>query len=166
MTRRLPVASSPGPLEDYALRFDDLFRARAQREGFCRYLEGLLLPAERNKALTALANTGPVAGAQRKEAQSLQWFLSESGWDQQEVNGRRVLDLLFEDSATAPNGEGVLVIDEHGDRKWGKHTPHVGKQWQANVGKTENGVVSVSSVGRRRSALPFGGRALHAQAPL
>ena len=46
----------------------------------------------------------------------MQWFLSEFGWDQQVVNGRR-LDLLFEDSATAPNGKGVLVIDEHGDRK-------------------------------------------------
>jgi hypothetical protein len=79
MSRRLPVASSPGPLEYYAVRFDDLFRARAQREGFRRYLEGLLLPAERNKTLTALANTEPVVGAQRKEAQSLQWFLSESG---------------------------------------------------------------------------------------
>jgi hypothetical protein len=165
MTRRLPVASSPGPLEDYALRFDDLLRARAQREGFRRYLEGLLLPAERNKTLTALANTEPVEGAQRKEAQRLQWFLSESGWDQQELNGRR-LELLSEDSATAPNGEGVLIIDEHGDRKWGKHTAHVGKQWLANMGKTENGVVSVSSVDRRRSVLPFGGRALHAQAPL
>ncbi len=37
-----------------------------------RYLEGLLLPAARNKTLTALANTEPVAGAQRKEAQSMQ----------------------------------------------------------------------------------------------
>jgi hypothetical protein len=49
MTRRLPVDPAPGPLEDYAKRFDDLFGARAQREGFRRYLEGLLLPAERNK---------------------------------------------------------------------------------------------------------------------
>jgi SRSO17 transposase len=124
MIRRLPVASTPGPLEDYAVRFDDLFRARAQREGFRRYLDGLLLPAECSKTLTALANTEPAAGAQRRETQSLQWFISESGWDQQEVNGRR-LDLLFENSATAPNGEGVLVIDEHGDRKWGKKTTHV-----------------------------------------
>jgi hypothetical protein len=53
MTRRLPVSPSPGPLEEYAARFDDLFRARAQREGFRRYLEGLLLPVERNKTLTA-----------------------------------------------------------------------------------------------------------------
>ena len=90
MTRRLPVRPAPGPLEDYAARFDDLFGARAQREGFRRYLEGLLLPAQRNKTLTALANTEPVAGAQRKEAQSLQWFLSESGWDPREVNERRL----------------------------------------------------------------------------
>src|SRR5215203_7083698 len=127
MTRRLPVAPSPGPLEEYAARFDDLFRARAQREEFRRYLEGLLLLAERNKTLTALANTEPLKGAQRREAQSLQWFLSESGWDPREVNERR-LKLLFEESASTaapPSEKGVLVIDEHGDRKWGKRTAHV-----------------------------------------
>lgn len=145
MTRRLPVVPAPGPLEAYAAGFDDLFRARAQRDGFRRYLEGLLLPAERNKTLTALANTEPLSGAQRKEAQSLQWFLSESGWDVEEIQERR-LDLLLEDPSTAPDEDGVLVIDEHGDRKWGKHTAHVGRQWLANIGKTENGVVSVSSL--------------------
>ena len=145
MTRRLPVRPAPGPLEDYAARFDDLFGARAQREGFRRYLEGLLLPAERNKTLTALANTEPVAGAQRKEAQSLQWFLSESGWDPREVNERR-LELSFEELTIAPTENGVLVIDEHGDRKWGKRTAHVGRQWLANIGKTDSGVVSVTSL--------------------
>jgi hypothetical protein len=145
MTRRLPVAPSPGPLEEYAARCDDLFRARAQREGFRRYLEGLLLPAERNKTLTALANTEPLKGAQRREAQSLQWFLSEAGWNPEEVNERR-LELLFEESASALSEKGVLVIDEHGDRKWGKRTAHVGRQWLANIGKTESGVVSVSSL--------------------
>src|SRR5215216_4658704 len=147
MTKRYPVSPAPGPLEDYAMSFDDLFDARAQREGFRRYLEGLLLPAERNKTLTALDNTEPVVGAQRKEAQSLQWFLSESRWDPQEVNERR-LELLFEEGATAaaPSERGVLVIDEHGDRKWGKHTAHVGRQWLANIGKTDSGVVSVTSL--------------------
>lgn len=145
MTRRSPVSPAPGPLEDYAQSFDDLFSARAQRYSFRRYLEGLLLPVERNKTLTALANTEPVTGAQRKEAQSLQWFLSESGWDPREVNRRR-LELLFDAAATTPEEDGVLVIDEHGDRKWGKHTAHVGRQWLANIGKTDNGVVSVSSL--------------------
>jgi SRSO17 transposase len=145
MTKRLPVSPAPGPLEDYAESFDGLFGARAQREGFRRYLEGLLLPAERNKTLTALANTEPVSGAQRREAQSLQWFLSESRWDPKEVNDRR-LELLFEEPATAPSEKGVLVIDEHGDRKWGRHTAHVVRQWLANIGKTDNGVVSVSTL--------------------
>jgi hypothetical protein len=144
MTKRSPVSPAPGPLEEYAERFDDLFGARAQRHSFRRYLEGLLLPAERNKTLTALANTEPLTGAQRKEAQSLQWFLSESRWDPQEVNERRLKLLLLEESA--PSEKGVLVIDEHGDRKWGKHTAHVGRQWLANIGKTESGVVSVSSL--------------------
>src|SRR5215207_6303064 len=137
MTRRYPVSPAPGPLEDYAESFDDHFGARAQRHGLRRYLEGLLLPAERNKTLTALANTEPVSGAQRKEAQSLQWFLSESRWDPEKVNERR-LEVLLEESTTAP--------DEHGDRKWGKRTAHVGRQWLANIGKTENGVVSVTSL--------------------
>ena len=107
-----------------------------------------------------------MAGAQRKEAQSLQWFLSESRWDPQEVNERR-LELMVEDPATAPSEEGVLVIDEHGDRKWGKHTAHVGRQWLANIGKTENGVVSVSSsVGGREGLLSGGLRALHSRPSL
>jgi hypothetical protein len=146
VTRRYPVNPAPGPLEDYAARFDDLFGARAQRHAFRRYLEGLLLPAERNKTLTALANTEPVVGAQRREAQSLQWFLSESRWDPQQINRRRIELLLGAHPQVAPDEKGVLVIDEHGDRKWGKKTAHVGRQWLANIGKTESGVVSVTSL--------------------
>jgi hypothetical protein len=69
MTGRLPADPAPGPLEGYSARFDDLFDTLAGRQAFRRYLQGLLLPAERNKTLTALANTEPVVGAQRKEAQ-------------------------------------------------------------------------------------------------
>lgn len=145
MTRRVPVEPAPGPLEDYAANFDDLFANRAQSESFRCYLEGLLLPEERNKTLTALANTEPVAGAQRKEAQSLQWFLTESSWDPEEVNRCRV-ELMLEDPETSPKESGALVIDETGDRKDGKATAHVGQQYMGNIGKIENGVVSVSSV--------------------
>jgi SRSO17 transposase len=144
MTKRLPAEPAPGPLEDYAQSFDDLFATLAQRQTFRRYLEGLLLPAERNKTLTSLANTEPVVGAQRREAQGLQWFLSESSWNPEEVNRRRV-ELMLEDPKTAPNGSGVLVIDETGDRKDGKATAHVGKQYLGGIGKIDNGVVSVSS---------------------
>ncbi len=81
MTERLPATPAPGPLEEFAQAFDDLFVKRSQRESFRRYLEGLLLPMERNKTLTGLANTEPVVGAQQRQAQQLQWFLSESNWD-------------------------------------------------------------------------------------
>ena len=147
MTRRLPTDPAPGPLEEYAARFDDLFATLAQRQAFRRYLEGLLLPAERNKTLTALANTEPVVGAQRKEAQGLQWFLSESTWEAAEINARR-LELWGVDPKTAPDEHGVLVIDEHGDRKWGNKTAHVGKQYLANIGKVQGTVVA----GRRTLA--------------
>jgi len=145
MTQRRAVAPAPGPLEDYAVHFDVLFSQANQRHAFRQYLEGLLIPAERNKTLTALANVEPILGAQSPEAQSLQWFLSESTWDPDAVNRRR-LELLTTDPLTAPTAAGVLVIDEHGDRKWGNHTAHVGRQYLATIGKVDNGVVSVTSL--------------------
>lgn len=114
MTRRLPVPRAPGPLETHCQQFDALFRRHNQRDRFRRYLEGLLLPAERNKTPTALANTKPVVGAQHPHPQSLQWFLSESTWDAKAMNDRR-LAVLREDIATAPTEDGVVVIDERGD---------------------------------------------------
>jgi SRSO17 transposase len=135
----------PDPLDAYAAQFDDLFTRANQRAGFRQYLAGLLLPAERNKTLTALANAEPVVGAQHPAVQRLPWFLSESTWDAAAMTARR-LELLRQDPATAPHPSGVLIIDETGDRKDGDRTAHVGRQYLGNRGKTENGVVSVGSL--------------------
>ena len=145
MTRRRPCPAAPGPLEGYAARFDDLFGSLAQRRGFREYLAGLLAPRDRNKTLTALAGAEPVTGAQHPAVQRLQFFLSESRWDPEQVNDRR-LELLRADPATAPHGGGVLVIDDSGDRKDGVKTAHVGQQWLGRYGKTDNGVVTVTTV--------------------
>src|SRR5436190_831086 len=145
MTRRRPCPVAPGPLEGYAARFDDLFGRLAQRRGFREYLAGLLAPRERNKTLTALAGAEPVAGAQHPAVQRLQFFLSESRWDADQVNSRR-LELLAAEPATAPHGGGVLVIDDSGDRKDGTKTAHVGHQWLGRYGKADNGVVTVTTV--------------------
>ena len=117
----------------------------AQRRGFREYLAGLLAPRDRNKTLTALAGAEPVTGAQHPAVQRLQFFLSESRWDPEQVNARR-LELLLADPATAPHGGGVLVIDDSGDRKDGAKTAHVGHQWLGRYGKTDNGVVTVTTV--------------------
>jgi DDE superfamily endonuclease len=145
MTGRRPCPAAPGPLEGYAARFDDLFTRVAQRRGFREYLAGLLTPRDRNKTLTALAGAEPVTGAQHPGVQRLQFFLSESRWDAERVNARR-LELLLADPATAPHGGGVLVIDDSGDRKDGTKTAHVGHQWLGRYGKTDNGVVTVTTV--------------------
>ena len=145
MTPRLAVPTSPAPLEAFAAHFDDLLSRRNQRQGFRRYLEGLLLGQERNKTLTALANAEPVVGAQNASVQTLQWFLCESCWEAHKVNARRK-ELLLSDPRTAPTAEGALVLDETGDRKDGKKTAHVGRQYLANLGKVDNGVVSVTSL--------------------
>jgi hypothetical protein len=145
MTRRLPCPAAPGPLEDYAVQFDALFARLAQRRGFRAYLEGLLLPRDRNKTLTALAGTEPVLGAQHRAVQGLQWFLSEAPWDAGRVNRRRV-ELLVADPATHPQDHGVLVLDDSGDRKAGRHTAHVARQYLGSLGKTDNGIVAVTSL--------------------
>ncbi|PJN32237.1 transposase [Streptomyces sp. CB02959] len=145
MTARVPCPPAPGPLEGYAARFDDLFGTLAQRRGFRQYLTGVLAPRDRNKTLTSLAGAEPVVGAQHRAVQRLQFFLSESTWDCERINDRR-LELLLDDAATAPHEQGVLVIDDSGDRKDGKATAHVGHQWLGRYGKTDNGVVTVTTL--------------------
>jgi SRSO17 transposase len=134
-----------GPLEGYAAGFDELFSRLAQRRGFREYLTGLLAPRDRNKTLTGLAGAEPVEGAQHAAVQRLQYFLSQSTWDADEVNRRR-LELLVNDPATAPHARGVIAIDDSGDRKDGTATAHVGRQWLGRYGKTDNGIVTVTTV--------------------
>ena len=117
----------------------------AQRRGFREYLAGLLAPRERNKTLTALAGAEPVTGSKLPAVQRLQFFLSESVREPEAVSARR-LELLRADPATAPHGGGVLVIDDPGDRKDGVKTAHVGRQWLGRYGKTDSGVVTVTTV--------------------
>src|SRR5215212_1149473 len=145
VTKRRPCPPAPGPLEDYAAQFDALFARLAQRRGLRAYLQGLLLPRDRNKTLTGLAGAEPIVGAHHAAVQGLQWFLTESSWDHERVNQRR-LELLCGDPATAPHAQGVLVIDDTGDRKAGTKTAHVARQYLGSVGKTDNGIVAVSSL--------------------
>jgi hypothetical protein len=145
MTKRRACPPAPGPLENYAAQFDLLFTRLAQRRAVRAYLQGLLLPRDRNKTLTALAGAEPVSGAQHAAVQELQWFLTESTWDHEQLNRRR-LELLVADPATQPHEQGVLVIDDTGDRKAGSATAHVARQYLGSRGKTDNGIVAVTSL--------------------
>lgn len=145
MTKRQPCPLAPGPLEGYAARFDEGFGTLAQRRGFREYLQGLLLPRDRHKTLTGLVGVEPVVGAQAASAQRLQFFVSESTWDAEAMNRRR-LELVVADPATAPHEAGVLVIDDSGDRKAGTKTAHVARQYLGSIGKVDGGIVAVTSL--------------------
>src|SRR6266487_3092956 len=145
MTKRLPCPPPPRPPEGHPAPLDALWGSLAQRRALRAYLQGLLLPRDRNKTLTALADAEPITGAQHREVQRLQWFVSESTWDHEQVNQQRI-QLLQADPATRPHGRGVLVIDDTGDRKDGSATAHVARQYLGSVGKTDNGIVAVTSL--------------------
>jgi DDE superfamily endonuclease len=145
MSTRLPAPPAPGPLEAYAAAFDPCFAVLAQRCGFREYLQGLLLPRDRNKTLTALAGAEPITQAQAAPVQRLQSFLSESTWNPEVVQQQR-LAILLTDPATRPHEQGALIIDETGDRKAGTKTAHVARQYLGSLGKVDNGIVAVTSL--------------------
>jgi len=128
MTARRACPPAPGPLEEYAAEFDDLLVSVAQRRGFRECLTGLLQPRERTKTLTALAGAEPVVQASHPAVQRLQYFVSESPWDGEEVNDRRI-QLLTAEAPTRPHEQGVLVADDTGDRKEGQGRAHVARQY-------------------------------------
>jgi SRSO17 transposase len=108
------------------------------------YVTALLAPRERNKTLTALAQAEPVVGATHREVQRLQWFLSESPWEHEPINDRRI-DLLRAAPVTAPHAAGVLVLDDSGDRKSGHATAYVSRQYIGSRAQIENGIVAVTT---------------------
>ena len=145
MSSYRPCPPAPGPLEAYAVQFDSLFNRLAQRQSFRTYLAGLLLPRDRPKTLTAIAGAEPWVQAQNPKVQQLQFFLSDSVWDASALASQTV-ELLMNEPATAPTGDGVLVLDDTGDRKKGSATDHVGRQYLGSVGKVDNGIVGVTTL--------------------
>src|SRR4051794_3955041 len=161
MTARRPCPPAPGPLEEYAARFDDIFFSLDQRRGFREYLTGLLAPRERNKTITCLAGAEPVTGARMPGVQRLRFFLSESPWEAEQVNDRR-LELLREQPATAPHDGGVMVIDDSGDRKDDTATANVGRSgWAGWARPTTAPSQRHHGVDRQPRVLPAARHALH-----
>lgn len=105
-------------MEDYA----DVFKNQPEREHFAEYLTGLMI-AERKT----------VFGINREFAQTtdqscLNRFMTEVGWNVQEVNDRR-LELLQKDQSTRYTAEGVIPIDNVLISHKGKTIADVGYFW-------------------------------------
>jgi SRSO17 transposase len=112
-TSRKPTVPTAEAIDRFCGHFDDLFCRLAERTAVRHYLIGLL-PRERSKTLTELAALVPGADRQR-----LHHFLHDAPWDPGALNARR-LALWRADRRLGPHTNGVLIIDETGDRKRGR----------------------------------------------
>src|SRR5262249_1776989 len=138
-TKRKPTTPTTQAVDQFCAKLDDLFNRRAARQAFRQYLIGLLLPREHNKALTVLASLAP-----DPHRPALPPVLHDSPWDASALNKRR-LALWLERPDLAPHSQGVLIIDETGDRTRGRGIVLAARQDIGKLGHAANGVVSVTS---------------------
>jgi SRSO17 transposase len=78
-----------------------------------------------------------------KSSQSLHHFLAVSPWSAAELKNRRLSTIL----KTLNSRPIQVVIDETGDRKKGKKTDYVARQYLGSVGKVDRGIVTVNAYG-------------------
>lgn len=137
MVKPRPATKSLQIVDNYCEMYKKLFPDVRTYEAFRDLHLGLISELKR-KSLPALAT---IVG--RDNSQSLHHFLTGSPWNVQEFNRERIQKLI-----QLLNGEEVIVlVDETGDRKKGKTTDYVKRQYIGNVGKIENGIVAVTVYG-------------------
>lgn len=124
-------------VDDYCAEYQDIFPEVRSFESF-KYLHVGMISEIKRKSLPEI---GKVVGLENE--QPLHHFLTDSPWDIKGLENRRLsltLSMLKGESF-------ILVIDETGDKKKGNSTDYVGRQYIGNLGKVENGLVSVNAYG-------------------
>jgi SRSO17 transposase len=137
MKETTPTAMPPC-FEKWCQRFDDVFGHKAQKREFRHYLGGLLGESER-KNISQMAENAVGVTYYR-----LHHFLTEAPWSAIKVNERR-LQVMNKCGQTRISRGFSLIIDDSGHRKSGNLTQGVGRQYIGEIGKTDNGIVVVTS---------------------
>lgn len=128
----------PACFDNWCSRFDDIFSRQKQRQAFRIYLGGLLGESERKNLSQLASNT--VDGSYN----SLRHFLNESAWDVEKLNQRR-WQVMQSCRQTTPSRGFTLIVDDSGHRKSGNATDGVGRQYIGEIGKTDNGIVLLTT---------------------
>jgi SRSO17 transposase len=124
-------------VDNYCRAYEHLFSDVRSFEAF-KYLHlGLAAPLPR-KSLPAIAKAVGLPNEQ-----GLLHLLTDTPWRVEALRYQR-LTLILEQLRGQPL---VLVIDDTGDRKKGKTTDYVERQYIGNIGKVDNGIVSVNAYG-------------------
>jgi SRSO17 transposase len=126
-----------GIIDSYCAEYKDLFKEVRNYECF-KYLHlGIISPIKR-KSLPEIAKVVSI-----NSAQSLHHFIANSDWSVEQLRSRRLAKIK-----KALHGNAItVVIDETGDRKKGKKTDYVARQYLGSIGKIDNGIVSVNAYG-------------------
>jgi SRSO17 transposase len=124
-------------IDEYCSSYKDLFPEVRSYECF-KYLHLGIISAIKRKSLPEIAK---IVGI--NSAQSLHHFISKSPWSIVEMRQRR----LLKTQNTLKGKKIIVIIDETGDRKKGKQTDYVARQYLGSVGKIDNGIVSVNAYG-------------------
>jgi len=131
-------AAMPQCFENWCRRFDDVFSRQKQRQEFRVDLGGLLGESQR-KNLSQLS-TNTVDGSYN----SLRHFLNHAPWDEVRLNNRR-LEVMHQCRQTTPSKGFTLIVDDSGHRKSGTATDGIGRQYIGEIGKTDNGIVLLTT---------------------
>jgi SRSO17 transposase len=126
-----------GFVDQYCAYYQAVFPEVRSFEQFTALHLGMITEIPR-KTLPAIARAVGV-----DDAQSLHHFLTHSPWTVSTLRKKR-LDLI---KAILQERPFILCIDETGDKKKGKTTDYVSRQYIGNLGKIENGIVSVNAYG-------------------
>jgi len=131
-------AAMPPCFERWCKRFDEVFSHQAKKREFRNYLGGLLGESER-KNLSQMASNAVGVTYHR-----LHHFLTEAPWEAQQVNERRLI-VMNQCRQTRISRGFTLIVDDSGHRKSGNFTAGVGRQYIGEIGKTDNGIVVVTT---------------------
>ncbi len=137
VTPRRTAVNTIAFIDNYCQHYCGLFEDVRHFEAF-KFLHVGMLSEIPRKSLPEIAK---LVGL--KDSQTLHHFLRDALWDVKEIREIRLwLTKLF-----IGERELILCIDETGDCKKGSKTDYVARQYIGNLGKTENGIVSVNAYG-------------------
>ena len=131
------IANQPVPLKNFINQFAVFFSKRLFIS-FAIYFSGLFIEFKRTSINSISSKSSDTS------YQNLQYFISDSNWNSEFVNSKR-LDLLATNPATRSTKKGVLVIDDSSCKKWGTNTQGAKPQYSSVEDKTINCNVVVTS---------------------
>ena len=149
------LSAMPPCFEKWCAKFDDLWKNQGQKKGFRYYLAGLLGESKRKNIAQMTDN---IIGS---SYHNIHHFISKSKWSTSLINERR-LKVMNKCNQTRIRNGFALIIDDSGHRKSAECTPlstsnafevgrggnfteGVGRQYIGEIGKTDNGIVIVTT---------------------